>query len=328
MKGVTFTDVTLRDGNHAASHQLSVDHITQYCKALDATGIYAVEVGHGNGLGASSLQLGESKESDFDMLRAAKSALKKAKLQVFAIPGFATIKKDIQPAIEAGADIFRIACHCSEANITERHIRHVRAAGKIPYGVLMMSHMLESVALLLEAEKMERYGAEAVILMDSAGTMFPDDVRLRISKLSKYLPIPIGFHAHNNLGLSVANSLEAIGAGATIIDGTAKGFGAGAGNTPIEILVSIYREYCGINLDKLFDAVLLAEKLFAKTHSISNECITSGISGVFSGFIKHIIRVSERYNVNPHQVIRELGKRGIVGGQEDIILEVAERLSR
>jgi 4-hydroxy 2-oxovalerate aldolase len=230
MKTVLISDPTLRDGNHAIGHQISEAQIAQYCEAADRAGVPIVEVGHGNGIGASSLQLGLSKVADKKMLETARANLKNAKLGIHIIPGFATIEKDLKLAIDCGVDVIRVASHCTEADITERHIKFARQEGKIAYGVLMMSHMVSKEILAEEAYKMQSYGADGIIFMDSAGFFLPQNVTERVQSLVDALSVPVGFHAHNNLGMAIANSVAAVDAGALMLDGCARGFGAGAGN--------------------------------------------------------------------------------------------------
>jgi 4-hydroxy 2-oxovalerate aldolase len=326
MKKILISDPTLRDGNHAVAHQLSLEQIAVYAEAANAAGVPIVEVGHGNGLGASSLQVGESRETDFDMLETAKRYLTKSKLGIHVIPGFATIKKHLAPAIELGVDVFRVASHCTEADITQRHIGYVRDKGREAYGVLMMSHMASADLLVEEAQKMEQYGAEGIIIMDSAGAYLPTDVETKITALVNNLKVPVGFHAHNNLGLAIANSIIAITSGAKIIDGTARGFGAGAGNAQLEVLVAVLDKLgyeTGIDLYKILDASDIAEaKVMNVVPIITSQSIVSGLAGVFSGFAKHVQRISKEYNVDQRDVYFELGRRNAVGGQEDLIIEV------
>ena len=326
IKQILISDPTLRDGNHACAHQLSLEQIAIYAEAADKAGVPIVEVGHGNGLGASSLQVGLCKETDKDMLETARKHLSKSKLGIHVIPGFATIKRDLIRAIDIGVDVIRIASHCTEADITQRHLGYVRERGKEAYGVLMMSHMASAKVLVEEAQKMELYGAEGIIIMDSAGAYLPSDVQEKISALVNGLKVPVGFHAHNNMGMAVANSITAIESGAKILDGTARGFGAGAGNTQLEVLVAVLEKMgyvTGIDLYKLLDASDIAEsKIMKNVPIIKSESIVSGLSGVFSGFAKHVTRISSEYKVDPRDVYRELGKRKIVGGQEDMIIEV------
>jgi 4-hydroxy 2-oxovalerate aldolase len=332
MSTLIITDVTLRDGNHAASHQLGVEEAKLYCAAIDAAGVPIVEVGHGNGLGASSLQLGESKDPDRDVLLAARSTLKKAKLEVFVIPGFATIEKDLRAAIEIGVDVVRVASHCTEADITERHIRFVRESGRTALGVLMMSHMISANELLEQARKSESYGAEAVIIMDSSGNYLPSEVTERVRTLVDGLGIPVGFHAHGNLGMGIANSLAAFEAGASYLDGSARGFGAGAGNAQIEVLVAVLQRIgvdTGIDLFNMLDAVDAAEAKFAHpVPYVSSVSLVSGLAGVFSGFAKPVKRIAAQFGVDPREVFFELGRRKVVAGQEDLILEVASDLAK
>ena len=327
---VLISDPTLRDGNHAVRHQLSCEQIVAYATAANAAGVPIIEVGHGNGLGASSLQVGLSKTDDKSALEAARKAITTSKLGVHVIPGFATIKKDLRLALDVGVDVFRIASHCTEADITERHISYIREHGREVYGVLMMSHMASKEILVEEASKMQAYGAEALVIMDSSGAYLPSDVKERIEALVDALSIPVGFHGHNNLGMAIANSVMAVNSGATIIDGTARGFGAGAGNTQLEVLIAVFGKLgikTGIDLYKMLDASDLAEKeLIEIIPTISSVSVVSGIAGVFSGYIKHINRIAKEYGVDPRDVFFELGKRKVVAGQEDVIIEVASAL--
>jgi 4-hydroxy 2-oxovalerate aldolase len=326
MKHILISDPTLRDGNHAVSHQLSAVQIAMYCEAANNAGVPIVEVGHGNGLGASSLQVGESLETDEVLLTTARKHLTKSKLGIHVIPGFATIQRDLKKAIEWGVDVIRVASHCTEADITQRHIGYSREKGKETYGVLMMTHMASPELLVEESQKMELYGAEGIIIMDSAGAYLPDDVTERITALVDGLVIPIGFHGHNNLGMGIANSIAAIEAGATILDGTARGFGAGAGNAQLEVLIAVLNKMGythGIDLYKILDAADIAEKeIMQMVPVIKSESVVSGLAGVFSGFSKHVNRISKEYNVDYRDVYVELGRRKVVAGQEDLIIEV------
>lgn len=332
MQSILISDPTLRDGNHALKHQLNADQIASYCTAAELAGIPIVEVGHGNGLGASSLQLGISKLSDQAALSVARTYLKKSRLGVHIIPGFGTIEKDLRPAIELGIDVVRVAAHCSEADVTQQHIQFTRQQEKTVYGVLMMAHMISSKELLVQADKMQAYGAQGIIFMDSAGHFLPEDVIERIKILVDHLSIPIGFHAHNNLGLAIANSLAAVEAGATILDGCARGFGAGAGNTQLEVLVGVLERkgyHTGIDFYKMLDASDKAEReLFKEIPSIKSLSIISGLAGVFSGFLKPVLERAKEFAVDPRDIFIELGRRKIIAGQEDIIIEVANDLAK
>ena len=330
-KKILISDPTLRDGNHAVRHQLSRESFIAYCKAAETAGVPIVEVGHGNGLGASSLLVGECKLSDEEILTISRANLKNSKLAIHVIPGFCTIKSDLARAVDLGVDIFRVGSHCTEADITDRHIDYARKAGKEAYGVLMMSHMASREVLLEEAKKMESYGAEAIVIMDSAGAYFPDDVTQRIKTLVDGLSIPVGFHGHNNLGMAVINSVAAVNAGATIIDGSIRGFGAGAGNTQLEVLVAVLERLgfeTGIDLYKILDAADLAEKEFNPVAPFSSPVsIVSGLAGVFSGFSKQVAQTAQEYQVDPRDIFFELGRRKAVAGQESLIIEVAQALA-
>lgn len=329
---LVINDCTLRDGSHACSHQIKKNNFIRYVEAADNACVDYLEVGHGNGLGASSLQLGESLITESEMLALAKSGLKHAKLSVHVMPGFATIKKNISCAMEMGVNLFRVGAHCTEADITQRHIEHVRNKGFECWGILMMSHMANNQVLLDEIRKMISYGAQAIVLMDSAGTFLPDFIAERFKMISQECEVPLGFHAHNNLGLSVINSITAVQHGATILDASAAGFGAGAGNCAIELLVGVFNHMkwehrIGVQLFNILYAADVAREIFNKDLPVnSSESIISGLAGVFSGFAKPVMRISKMMNVNPFDVFFELGKRKIIGGQEDIILELANEL--
>ena len=332
MKKILVTDPTLRDGSHAIQHKFSEQQIAAYARAADAAGIPIIEVGHGNGLGASSIQVGLSLTPDHKVIEIARKNIKNAKLEVFVLPGFATINKDLKPAIDAGVDAVRVAAHCTEADITERHISYVRERGKIAYGALMMTHMASKEVLLEESLKMESYGAQGVILMDSAGAYLPADVTEKISTLANNLKIYVGFHAHNNLGMGIANSIAAVAAGAFIVDGTACGLGGGTGNAQLEVLVAVLEKLgynTGINLYKVLEASDVAEKELMKARpSIKPIGIVSGLAGVFSGFSRQVERIAAEYQVDPRDIFFKLGKRRVVAGQEDLIVEVAIELSQ
>ena len=330
-KKILISDPTLRDGNHAVRHQLSRESFIAYCKAAESAGVPIVEVGHGNGLGASSMLVGECSLTDEDILSISREHLVHARMAIHVIPGFCTIKNDLAKAVALGVDVFRVGSHCTEADITGRHIEYARNAGKEAYGVLMMSHMASPSVLLEEAKKMESYGAEAIMIMDSAGAYLPDDVTQRIAVLVDGLSIPIGFHGHNNLGMAIANSVAAVNAGATILDGSIRGFGAGAGNTQLEVLVAVLEKLgfeTGIDLYKILDAANLAEKEFNPIAPFSSPVsIVSGLAGVFSGFAKQVSRTAQDYQVDPRDIFFALGKRNAVAGQESLIIEVAQEIA-
>ncbi len=328
---ILISDATLRDGNHAIRHQLSAEQIREYACAANAAGIDIIEVGHGNGLGGSSCLLGQTPIDDRAMLSAAREVLTTSRLGVHFIPGLGK-SADIAIALEIGVDVVRVATHCTEANLSKRFIEQVRKAGRTAFGVLMMSHMAPPEVLLREAKSMEGYGAQAVILMDSAGYSTPSLVRKKVRLLVGELGIDVGFHAHNNLGLAVANSLVALDEGARIVDACIKGFGAGAGNTQLETLVAAM-EREGYEARATFERVMTLARqadafLDPKTPHIHVSNIASGLYGLFSGYVPHIQRAASEFGVSEFDLYRRLAERKLVAGQEDIITEEASRLAR
>jgi 4-hydroxy 2-oxovalerate aldolase len=327
---VLISDATLRDGNHAVSHSLTEENILNYSQWADSAGADWVEVGHGNGLGASSFHIGKAAVSDEVALTAARSSLKRASLSVHVIPGIASIGRDINQAIELGVEVFRIASHCTEANTTLRYLEYVREKGRHAVGVLMMSHMSSPLEFLEEAKLMQGAGAEAVVLMDSAGALSPSDIGERFKILQAELDVPTGMHAHNNLGYATANTITAVNAGARIVDACIAGFGAGAGNAQIELVIPLLYdskliEFEGIEYFEVADKAL---ESFAVAPISNSLTIATGRAGLFSGFLKPIQRAAREFNVSPFKLINELGKRRLVAGQEDMVLEVAKYLSQ
>ncbi|MFD5556206.1 4-hydroxy-2-oxovalerate aldolase [Streptomyces sp. NPDC127068] len=322
-------DPTLRDGHHAVRHQLDRDQLRAYASAADAAGVPVVEVGHGNGLGASSLQVGRAKLSDDQMLSTVREALPNSRMGVFMLPGWGTTA-DLQKAVAQGADVVRIAAHCTESDVAERHLAFLRDAGVEAHGVLLMSHMTTPQRLAEQCVDLVAYGAQAVGIFDSSGHYLPRDVTERIAAITQAVDVPVIFHGHNNLGMAVANSVAAAESGAGIIDGCARGFGAGAGNTQLEVLVPVLERVgfsTGIDLYALLDAADLAEReLMPTPPTISSESIVSGLAGVFSGFKTRVQEASRRAGVDPRDVFFELGRRQAVAGQEDLIVDVVMEL--
>lgn len=328
-KKITIIDSTLRDGSHAIAHQLSTDLIMEYSKKAEEAHVPIVVVGHGNGLGASSVHLGRALHSDREMFDTARTQLNQTSLAGFLIPGFGTIHADLEPAIDAGITTLIVACHCSEATVTKQHIMFAKRKNLQTFGVLMMSHMIVADTLLEQAKLMEEYGADGVILMDSAGAYTMDDVKKKVGALSADLNIPVGFHAHNNLGLAVANSLVAVEHGATIIDGTSRGLGAGAGNCPLEVIVALLHKMnyeTNVSLYPLMDGGDIISRMVPKLPVIDSVTLSSGLAGVFSGFAPHALKAAHTYGVDVRDILTELGKRQIVAGQEDMIIEIAKML--
>ena len=331
MERIKFFDATLRDGSHAVKHQFSKENIERFCRYIDKAGFDAVIVGHGNGLGASSLQVGMSRLPDWEMLITAKNFLKKTPLGAYMIPGFGTIQDDLNPAIELGVEIFKIGCQCTEADTTKQHIEYLARMGKTVYGILMMYHMTDTWRLLEEAQKMQGYGAKGVIIMDSAGASTPEMVKRTISTLKNGLNVEVGFHAHNNLGLAVGNTYIAIQEGASIVDGTIRGFGAGAGNCPLEVLVALLKkenyELNTVDWYAMMDASEKVVKSFSEgDKGIDSISVVSGVAGVFSAFKVHVLRAAEAFDVDPRDIFMELGERKAMAGQEDMIVDVAAEL--
>ena len=332
MSNIIITDSSLRDGNHSVKHTISLDSIKRYCQAADSANIPIVEVGHGNGLGASSLLIGPATHTDAEMLSTAKSNLPNSKLGVHVIPGIATVEKDIKPAIDLGVDVFRIASHCTEATVTKSHIDYLSKTGKEVIGVLMMTALATTKELVDNAIIMQDYGAQAIVIMDSTGTYLPEDVKERISTLSDILAIPVGFHAHNNLNYAIHNSIVAIQSGATYIDACIRGFGAGAGNAPLEVLLPVLDKY-GYSVDINFKQIIneadsVLDYLVPKVPVSAPVNILTGLNKLFSGFERPIIKASKLNNIEYSSLIFELGNRKLVAGQEDLILEVAQQLKQ
>ena len=330
MNEVIITDSSLRDGNHSVKHSISLKSIKKYCQFADASGIPIVEVGHGNGLGASSLLIGESNHTDKEIISTAKKYLPNSKLGVHIIPGIATINKDIKQAIDLGVDVFRVATHCTEATVSKSHIDYLKNQDKTVFGVLMMTALASVEQLVSNAKLMEQYGAEVIIIMDSTGSYLPFDVRERIKALTESLSIKIGFHAHNNLGLSVYNTIEAVNNGATYVDACIRGFGAGAGNTPLEVLIPVLEKY-NFKLNLNYELVIreadnVMNYLINEAPHISPVNILTGLNRLFSGFEKPIINASKINNIEYSSLIFELGSRKLVAGQEDLILEIAAKI--
>lgn len=329
---IILTDSSLRDGNHSVKHQISLSDIASYCKFAESVNIPIVEVGHGNGLGASSLLIGESLHSDKDIIQTARKNLKNSKLGVHTIPGLATVEEDIKPAIDLGVDVFRVATHCTEATVAKTHIEFLSKKNKIVFGVLMMTALASKEELLENAKIMQDYGAEAIIIMDSTGTYLPKDVEERIGCLKSNLSIDIGFHAHNNLGCAIYNSIVAADSGAKYLDACIRGFGAGAGNAALEVLIPVLLKnnfHTGIEFEKVIhEADNVLNYLVSSIPVINPVNILTGLNKLFSGFEKPIIAAAKLNELEYSSLIFELGNRKLVAGQEDLILETAQNLKK
>ena len=328
---VKIVDTTLRDGCHSVGHQFTEENVRDVAGALDRARMHTVEVTHGDGLGGSSIQYGRGKLTDQEMLRSAASVMKTSRLAVLMLPGIG-VKEDLEMAHAEGARLARIATHATEADISSQHIRLAKNIGMDVTGFLMLSHMEGPETLVEQAKLMESYGADTVYVVDSAGAMVPDDVRAKVSALRRGLECEVGFHAHNNLGLAVGNSLAAIEEGATVVDGSLAGLGAGAGNAPTEVLVAVLDKsgyQTGVDLYGVMDAAEdVVRPLLQRPQVIDKPSLSLGYAGVYSSFLLHTFRVVKKVGLDPRDLLIELGKRRVVGGQEDMILDVAMQLKR
>lgn len=331
MSTIRIIDTTLRDGMHAVSHQLTPEQMALIASRLDEAGIDTIEVGHGDGLGGSSFQYGFSKAPEGEYFKAVGKSLKKTKFAVLLIPGIGTVE-DLEAAMEFGVQTVRVATHVTEADTGEQHIKFAKEKGLEAIGFLMMSHMAPPEKVLEQAKLFESYGADALYVTDSAGAMLPDDVRARISLVREKLSIPIGFHAHNNIGLAVGNTLAALEAGATSVDATIGGLGAGAGNTQLEVLTAALNKggyEHGVDLYKLMDlSKYIVEEVMHRPQIINNEALAIGYAGAYGSFLLHARRAAEKFGVDARDILFEMGRRKTVGGQEDLIIDVAIDLAK
>lgn len=331
MKKIIISDVTLRDGNHAVNHQISEDVIKKYCIFAEQSKIPIIEVGHGNGIGASSLSVGIAKLSDKKLLNIARKILKKTKLSVHSIPGFSKFD-DLKLAIDSGVDIIRVGCNSSDIDIIVKQIEFCKKNNVECWGVLMMFHMILKENKYVKSIKfLKDLGLKNVIIMDSAGYLLPDDVKKIITKITNLFKINIGFHAHNNLGYAIGNSIEAIKSGANIIDVSMNGFGAGAGNAQLEIFLTILKRmniFNKINLEKVYEMSEEFEKMIKKTNPgyknpfSTGPNILSATNGLFSGFASQVSFFCKEYGVSKLKAFKEIGKKQLVAGQEDLIMNV------
>ncbi len=329
-KLIRVVDTTLRDGSHSISHQYTADQVRDIARGLDEAGVEIIEISHGDGLGGSSINYGFEKCTDREKLNAAVSVVKKGKIAVLLLPGVG-IKEDLVMARDEGAKVARIATHVTEANISEQHIGLAKELGMEVLCFLMMAHMADIETMVAQAKLMQSYGADGIYVVDSSGTMLPCDVRERVAAMAGQLKAQVGFHAHNNLGLGIGNSFAAVEAGATLIDGSLRGMGAGAGNAMTEAIVAVLNKagyQTGIDLYKLMDVGEQKVKpLMPGPQEISNAALTLGYAGVYSSFLLHSIRAGQKFNLDPRDILMELGKRRTVGGQEDWIVDVAAEMA-
>jgi 4-hydroxy 2-oxovalerate aldolase len=327
---VHIVDSTLRDGSHALSHQFVAEQVARVAKGLDEAGVEVIEVSHGDGLGGSTINYGFSKQPEEEWLKAASSVINKGKLAVLLLPGIGT-KEDLKVAGDFGAKVARIATHVTEADISEQHIGLAKKMGMKTVGFLMMAHMAPPEKLAEQGKLMESYGADVVYVTDSAGALIPSTVRERIRALRNAIKVEVGFHGHNNLSLAVANSIAAIEEGARWIDGCTCGMGAGSGNTSTEVLVAVLDKMgyeTSIDLWKIMDvAEELVKPIMLKPVRIGKASLTMGYAGVYSSFLLHAEKAAEQFGVDARDILVEIGRRKAVGGQEDMIVEVAMALA-
>ena len=324
-------DSTLRDGSHAISHQYYAEDVIKIVAGLDRAGVQVIEIAHGDGLGGSSFNYGFSAVPEKELIAQACETAQQAQIACLMLPGIG-LADDLREVRELGVSVARIAVHCTEADITEQHIKVAKELGMEAIGFLMMSHMNSPEGLVEQALLMQSYGADTIYIADSAGAMTVEDVRRRVSALVKALDIPIGVHAHNNLSMAVANSIAAYEEGAKNLDGTSAGLGAGAGNCPTEILAAVSTKYgieTGVDPLVLMDvAEEVVRPLMPRQQVIDRAGLLLGYAGVYGSFLLHAERAADRYNVPVSEILLELGRRQVVGGQEDMIIDVALELAR
>jgi 4-hydroxy-2-oxovalerate/4-hydroxy-2-oxohexanoate aldolase len=330
---ITVHDMTLRDGMHPKRHQISLDQMRAIARGLDAAGVPLIEVTHGDGLGGASVNYGFPAHSDEAYLEAVIGELKQAKVSALLLPGIGTVDH-LRMAHGLGVNTIRVATHCTEADVSGQHIGLARELGMDTVGFLMMAHMAPPELLVEQAKLMESYGANCIYITDSAGYMLPDDVRARLVPVREALrpETELGFHGHHNLAMGIANSLAAIEAGACRIDAAAAGLGAGAGNTPMEVFVAVCERMgieTGVNVFAISDvAEDLVLPIMDAPIRIDRDALTLGYAGVYSSFLLFAKRAEAKYGVPARDILVEMGRQRLVGGQEDMIEDTAMTLAR
>jgi 4-hydroxy-2-oxovalerate/4-hydroxy-2-oxohexanoate aldolase len=330
---VVIHDMSLRDGMHAKREQISVEQMVHIATALDAAGVPYIQVTHGAGLGGNSLQHGFAPHSNEEYISAVAGKMKQAKVSVLLIPGLGTMK-ELQSAYDAGARAVHVATHCTEADTSPQHIAFCRKLGMDTNGFLMMAHLNTAEGLAKQGKLMESYGANTVYITDSAGYMLPGDVKDRVAALRAVLnpETEIGFHGHHNMGMGIANSIAAIEAGATRIDTSVAGLGAGAGNTPTEVFVAVCERMGIVTGCDLFQLMDMAEDMIVPMMEhmvrVDRASLTLGFAGVYSTFLLHAKRAGERFGIPARDILVELGRKKMIGGQEDMIVDTAMTMAK
>ncbi len=330
---VILHDMCLRDGMHAKREQISVEQMVRVATALDDAGVPYIQVTHGAGMGGNSLQHGFAPHSNEDYISAVAAAVKQTKISVLLLPGLGTMR-ELQSAYQCGARSVHVATHCTEADTAPQHIAFARKLGMDTTGFLMMAHLNDAKGIAEQGRLMESYGAQTVYVTDSAGYMLPQDVTARITALREVLKpeTEIGFHGHHNLGMGIANSIAAVEAGASRIDASVAGLGAGAGNTPLEVFAAVCDRMgieTGVDLFKLMDmAEDIVVPMMDHMVRIDRDSLTLGFAGVYSTFLLHAKRAAERFGVPARDVLVELGRKKMIGGQEDMIIDTAMTMAK
>ncbi|WP_010322185.1 4-hydroxy-2-oxovalerate aldolase [Marinobacterium stanieri] len=332
-KKVTLHDMSLRDGMHAKRHQISLDEMVNIATGMDEAGMPLIEVTHGDGLGGASVNYGFPAHTDEEYLNAVVPKMKNAKVSALLLPGIGTVDH-LKMAKDCGVSTIRVATHCTEADVSEQHIGMAAKMEMDTVGFLMMAHMVSPEKILEQAKLMVNYGANCIYATDSAGYMLPDEVTAKIGLLRAELPgsVEIGFHGHHNMGMAIANSLAAIEAGASRIDGSVAGLGAGAGNTPLEVFCAVLDRMgveSGVDLYKIMDvAEDRVVPMMDQPIRVDRDALTLGYAGVYSSFLLFAQRAEKKYGIQARDILVELGRRGTVGGQEDMIEDLALTMAK
>jgi 4-hydroxy 2-oxovalerate aldolase len=330
---VRLTDTTLRDGSHAMSHQFTVEQVRDTVRALDAAGVEVIEVAHGDGLGGSSFNYGFSRTEEIELIATARAAAGRARIAVLLVPGIGTVK-DLQRAHDAGADIVRIATHCTEADVSVQHFTVARELGMETVGFLMMAHRTSPQQLARQARIMVDAGCQCAYVTDSAGALLMHEASARFEALIDELGDDawVGYHGHQNLSLGIANSALAVSAGVKQIDGSLCALGAGSGNSPTEVLAAVFDRMgvdTGVNTAALLDAAEeIVRPYLPRWPKMDRNAIVQGWAGVYSSFLLHAEDAAARYGVAAHDILRRCGELGLVGGQEDTIIDIAIAMAR